>query len=171
MNVWIYDFFDENFANPKKSTSNRPFKSGENFDIDGVTYNVVKAWSFKDDTGLNKIDLDFAVVRMVKYRIPDTSTQFIHKCPAKKGAVTKLTREDVVKLKDKVGAKKISKEKQGRVKMKSYRVNIKGYGRGIKENDYVETTHFLHTAIARAVKQFKQDHTRVRFDEIHIKVI
>lgn len=104
----LFDHFDVERENPVTLKFSGLLRAGETFDVNDVTYRVTK---HKTQAGVPTL-----VVRMIRYKIPDTSTQFIHKCPAKKGAVEKLDREDVVKI-EATGTKL-----NGRVKMQSYNV-------------------------------------------------
>jgi len=112
----LYDFFDGDTENPTKMVFDRQLKTDEELKFDGVTYKVIEA-DFFDKHGT-------AVIRMTRYRIPDTSTQFVHKCPVKKKHMEKLDRDDVIKLEKKFGkkgaAKRVKQWKNGRTKMQSY---------------------------------------------------
>lgn len=76
---------------------------GDQFTIDGVTYSVEETDWFEDQGS------GTALVRMIRYRIPDTATTHVHKCPAKKEHIQQLSSDDVVKLENKHGAKKVKK--------------------------------------------------------------
>ena len=83
----IFDYFDQEFKNPKTFEFEKELKAGTTFTQNGVTYEVVK-------------EIKSAVIRMVKYQIPNTATQFIHKCPAKKRISQTIEKCDVMNLKD-----------------------------------------------------------------------
>lgn len=102
----LFDNFDVERTNPVTLKFSGLLKVGETFDVSDVTYRVTNRGT--------QAGVPFLIVRMIRYKIPDTSTQFIHKCPAKKGAVEKLDREDVIKI-EATGTKL-----NGRVKMQSY---------------------------------------------------
>lgn len=101
----LFDVFDEEKERPVKREFDEELEPGNEFTIDGVTYRVLT------------VDRPVAIVRMFKYKIPNTATQFVHKCPAKKGAFEKLGREDVVKLED---TKKRNLNTHERVKMQGH---------------------------------------------------
>ena len=104
----LFDEYDEDRQNPVTLKFAKILTEGKMFEVHDVRY-LVKA--VKQRAGVR-----IATVRMIRYKIPDTATQFIHKCPAKKGAVEKLDREDVVKI------EATGKKLNGRVKMQSYNV-------------------------------------------------
>ena len=55
--------------------------------------------------------------------------------------------------------------------MRLYKIYVKGYCKGTKEQDYIMKASSEATAVSRALKDFKADFKGLRFDEIHIKVI
>lgn len=105
----LFDSFDAQRENPIQLMFAKKLKEGNFFDVNDVRYKVegVKL----------RAGVPIATVRMVRYKIPDSATQFVHKCPAKKGAVERLDREDIVKIEAAQGKKMSS-----RVKMHSYNV-------------------------------------------------
>ena len=120
----LYDFFDDNTDNGIVRAFKEKLTDGQELKQDGVTYQVDQCDYWGPDNPMGKEPFGTAVFRMTRYLIPDTSTQFIHKCPAKKKAMEKMDNDDVVKLQEqhgKVGAeKRIKAWKQGRTKMQSY---------------------------------------------------
>lgn len=54
--------------------------------------------------------------------------------------------------------------------MKSFRINIKGYTKGVKEGDYMETASNRAVAVSRALKKFQKEFSRIQFDDVVIKV-
>lgn len=97
----LFDIFDRDRRNPIKRNFKNELQIGDEFVIDEVSYRVV-------------ITSQYAVVRMVKYKVPNTATQVIHKCPAKKEMLDGLSKEDCLKITD----PKIKKSfKSNRVKM------------------------------------------------------
>jgi len=101
----LYDVFDERRERPVRREFTNKLEPGSQFTIDDVTYRVVT------------LEPQVAVVRMLKYKIPNTATQFVHKCPAKKGAFEKLSKDDVMKLDD---LKKRNLKTHDRVKMQGH---------------------------------------------------
>lgn len=101
----LFDVFDEERERPVQKHFNNKLEPGSHFTIDDVTYRVVT------------LEPQVAVVRMLRYKIPNTATQFVHKCPAKKSALEKLGKEDVVKLDD---LKKRNLKTHDRVKMQGH---------------------------------------------------
>ena len=97
----LYDIFDRNKKNPVKRSFKKELCLGDEFTIDDVTYRVV-------------IIHRHAVVRMLKYKIPNTATQVVHKCPAKKEMLESLSKEDLLKITDPKVKKSL---KTGRVRM------------------------------------------------------
>lgn len=55
--------------------------------------------------------------------------------------------------------------------MRRYRVSIKGYCKGAKENTYSIEGSNLSVAVSRALKLFAKDFPRIRYDEVNIKVV
>jgi len=112
----LYDFFDENTEHPIKMKFDHKLVAGEELDFNDVTYTVAEA-DFFEKHGT-------AVTRMTRYKIPDTATQFVHKCPVKKKHMEKLDQDDVIKLEKQFGkdgaAKRVKAWKAGRAKMRSY---------------------------------------------------
>ena len=54
--------------------------------------------------------------------------------------------------------------------MKSFRIHIKGYTKGVKENIYNVTASNYGTAVNRALKSFRNDFPNQRYDNITIGV-
>lgn len=103
----LFDVYDKEKQNPV--TLNFPFQleKGKRFKRKDVSYRVV---SLKGKT---------AVVQMVRYKLANTATQFVHKCPAKRYAADKMTREDIVKLEKEQGKEKAAQIRNERVKIRS----------------------------------------------------
>lgn len=101
MEYTLFDVFDRKKSNPIKRTFKKELEIGDEFVIDEVTYRVL-------------IIERHTVVRMVKYKVPNTATQVVHKCPAKKEMIGALSKEDLLKITD---PKKKKELKSNRVKM------------------------------------------------------
>lgn len=99
----LFDSYDTEKENPVKRAFKKSLTKHEEIEFDGVTYRVTK------------VDKREAVLKMIRYQIPDTATQFVHKCPAKKSALEGMDREDIIKVEEKTGKKLTS-----RVKMSSH---------------------------------------------------
>lgn len=84
-------------------------KRGEVIENDGVEYVVVKKNSEKR----------WAVIRMTRYKIPNTSSQFVHKCPAKKDYSESLSQADIIKLQKKHGKEQTADIMNERVKIRA----------------------------------------------------
>ena len=97
----LFDIFDRDRRNPVTRTFKKELQIGDEFIIDEVTYRVV-------------IASQYAVVRMMKYKIPNTASQVVHKCPAKKEMIEGLSKEDCLKFKNPAQKKFI---KSSRIKM------------------------------------------------------
>lgn len=82
------------------------------FEHDNVEYRVIRTIQL-----IGKLPVIF--VRMFRYKIANTSTTFVHKCPAKKNASQKLSRDDQIKLEEKHGKAKLAKILNERVKIRS----------------------------------------------------
>lgn len=87
MEYTLFDVFDRKKLNPVKRSFKRELEIGDEFVIDEVTYRVL-------------IIERHAIVRMIKYKIPNTATQVVHKCPAKKEMLSQLSKEDLLKITD-----------------------------------------------------------------------
>lgn len=87
MEYTLFDVFDRKKANPVKRNFKKELEIGDEFVIDEVTYRVL-------------IVERHAIIRMIKYKIPNTATQVVHKCPAKKEMLGQLSKEDLLKITD-----------------------------------------------------------------------
>lgn len=112
MKLTVFDYWDKILENPKPLTLDRkgPLAVGDTLEFNDVTYKVERRFN-------NPRLGDCAVLKMVRYRIPDTATQFVHKCPAKKNAMDRMSREDLINLEQEQGKKATERMQQGRVKM------------------------------------------------------
>lgn len=108
----LFDYYDKEKVNPLAWSFEHIVERNETFEANGVIYKIVKRFKYETKRA--------AFVRMIKYKIPDESTQFVHKCPAHKSKMDKLSRDDVIKLEKKLGVKKVKALKTGRIKMRSY---------------------------------------------------
>lgn len=108
----FYDWFDDFTENPVSIKVPNALKAGDTFEQDGVTYKVKDAHVWHEERE------GAALVRMTRYRIADTSTQFVHKCPAKNRLTTKLTRDDVTRIDSDKGLAK--RKHWERVKLQSH---------------------------------------------------
>ena len=81
----LFDVFDRKKENPVTKELKEELQIGEEFTIEDVTYRVM-------------LLEPQAVVRMVRYKIPNTATQVVHKCPAKKEMLDNLSKEDFLKI-------------------------------------------------------------------------
>lgn len=120
----LIDFFDDKTENAIIHTFKKKLVVGETFKKDDVVYEIEDA-DWWHDRRKGK-----AIIRMVRYRIPNTATQFVHKCPAKKKAMEKLDKDDILQIEKKYGKKgaekRIKQWKAGRTKMNSHnKVEIK----------------------------------------------
>lgn len=106
----LFDFFDKEKENPVKRNFRKTLKKGKKFSIKGVTYKVVKV-SKKTNN---------AIIRMIKYRINNTATAVVHKCPARKSGMEAMDKGDIVELEEKIGSKIVDQWKKGRVKMQGH---------------------------------------------------
>ena len=110
----LIDWFDDVAGNPIELDLDEALELGDEFTVNDVTFSIEHIEYQINKKGFN------ALVRMRRYRIPDTQTQFVHKCPAKKGMMSKLSRDDVIKLEKSVGKKQVTSWKNGRMKFSSY---------------------------------------------------
>lgn len=117
----LIDFFDSEADKELQRDFSIKLERDMTFTINDVTYAVEHAEHYNavDDVTIGK-----AIVKMVRYRISDTATSFVHKCPVKKSSMEKLDRDDVLKLETKFGKKGATKRikawKTGRTKLQSY---------------------------------------------------
>lgn len=118
MKVIAFDFWDKERSNgveiePSK-LGIKNLKKNEMFIIEDVTYMISKVFTKKS------IKRKCIETKMLKYKIKDTVTTHVHKCPAKKGFMQKMTPESLKIMEDKFGKKTIKGWKEeGRVKMKT----------------------------------------------------
>lgn len=90
-------------------------KAKDKFKHRGVTYLLLEVNPKKKT----------AMARMWKYRLPDTSGQFVHKCPAKKNIESRLGKDDIIKLQDKYTDKQIAEIRNHRVKIRYHGAQLK----------------------------------------------
>jgi len=114
----LIDFFDDKTENVITRAFKKKLVVGQTFEKNDVVYSVEDSDWFSDRRKGK------AIIRMVRYRIPNTATQFVHKCPAKKKAMEKLDSDDVLQIEKKYGKagakKRIKQWKAGRTKMNSH---------------------------------------------------
>lgn len=108
----LFDYYDKQKINPLMWYFDHQLIRGETFEANDVTYRVFRRFRYLGKRA--------AFVKMVRYKIPDKSTQFVHKCPAHKSKVDSLSHGDIIKLEKKLGGKKVKALQTGRVKMRSY---------------------------------------------------
>jgi hypothetical protein len=107
------DWFDDDAANAVTQKLKKKLEVGDIFNINDVTFSVEHI----EYTDKKKAK---ALIRMRRYKIGNTQTQFVHKCPAKRDMMGKLSREDVIRMEENVGKKQVDSWKKGRVKLNSY---------------------------------------------------
>lgn len=114
----LVDYFDERTENTIKKVFKKKLVAGQQIEKNDVVY-IIEDADWWPDTRKGK-----AIIRMVRYKIPNTATSFVHKCPAKKKAMEKLDSDDVIKIEKKYGkkgaAKRIKQWKAGRAKLNSH---------------------------------------------------
>lgn len=71
----LYDIFDKKKANPVIIMFDHKLKKKEVFSLNDVSYKVVGRWK--------KNEKHYARIRMVKYKMSNTVTDMVHRCPAK----------------------------------------------------------------------------------------
>ena len=122
-NYWFIDFFDDDGNTFIEYELDNELEQDSIFTINDVTYQVEYVEHQLSVTD-EKWYAGMAIIRMIRYKLSDTSTSFVHKCPVKKSVMEKLDRDDVINLEKKfgkIGAKKrIEAWKIGRTKMRSY---------------------------------------------------
>jgi len=117
MNYTLFDYWDDSHKNPIPFSHEGSLIVGTTFDVNDVTYRVMERFR---GPAIGEV----AVVKMVRYKIADTATQFVHKCPAKKKAWDKFTAEDIVKLEEQRGRKVTDQMQMQRVKMRALQTEI-----------------------------------------------
>lgn len=118
MKVTSFDFWDNERKNPivinTKDFNIKKVKKGERFTVDDVTYFINKTFKKKGYEG------KCIETKMIKYKIKNTVTTHVHKCPAKKGMMQRMTPETLELMAEKFGKKNVdSWFKEGRTKMKT----------------------------------------------------
>ncbi len=120
----LYDYYDVNTENGKEMSFTLQLTIGQKIRKDNVTYKILECDYWGDGKSTSGKAYGRAIIQMTRYKIPDSATQFIHKCPAKKKAMEKIDADDVIKLEKKFGkkgaAKRIKSWKAGRAKLQSY---------------------------------------------------
>lgn len=74
-NYTLYDYYDKKMERPVHREFENSLSINDSFSIDDVEYKVTK-------TLVLDATRPIAFIRMTKYKIPNTSTQFMHFCPA-----------------------------------------------------------------------------------------
>ncbi len=114
----LIDYFDERTENTVKRVFPKRLLVGQVIEKNDVAY-IIEDVDWWPETRKGK-----AIIRMVRYKIPNTATSFVHKCPAKKKAMEKLDSNDVIKIEKKYGKKgaekRIKQWKAGRAKLNSH---------------------------------------------------
>lgn len=111
----LVETYDNEAINEVEHVFKFPLKVNQEFTIDDVTYIVEHAeWYPTEKYGK-------ALVRMTRYRIPDTATQFVHKCPAMERYMSGISKEDIMKFEARFGSKTVEGLKKGRVKMRHHK--------------------------------------------------
>ncbi len=109
----LFDFFDKSHSHPIERTFETPLQEGSEFTIEGVTYKVVGRLNVMFMGPVKFGNVPSLEVRMTRYKVENSSTQFVHKCPAKPDGSSKITDDDMMKFDPK---------KQKRVKLRTYNV-------------------------------------------------
>jgi len=109
----LVDLWDHNAENEITINMKFHLKPNDIFTIEQVTYQVEEVDFFED------IAEGKAVIRMIRYRIPDTATTTVHRCLAKKEHFDTMSSTDLIRLEERYGAKKV-KAWSGKVKLKTY---------------------------------------------------
>lgn len=104
--LWDYYDLDRVGRSPELGFS-KQLKNADRFEFDGVTYEVT-------DVMRGGPKHSAVIVKMVRYQIPDTATQFVHKCPAKKDADSSMSRDDIMKI----PAKRVKMQSHNRLEIK-----------------------------------------------------
>ena len=108
----LFDFHDVGYCNPKHYDSKKKLRVSDQFNLDSVTYMVTKKFKHHLHSGV------CLVVKMIRYKIPNDATTFVHKCPALKGQMTNMNVKHLKILIEKHGEDKVEEWlKTGRVKM------------------------------------------------------
>jgi hypothetical protein len=118
MKVTAFDFWDTErelgVEIDMEEVGLKRLKKNEMFIIDDVTYIVTKVFK-KKSMGKGKL----IETRMVKYKVPNTVTTHVHKCPAKMVQMKNISVEERKKMVSKYGESTVNGwQLSGRVKLK-----------------------------------------------------
>jgi len=105
----LHDRFDRDKKNPVNISFEKPLVKGDTFTLNDVTYKVIKSPS----------KYNVVIIKMIKYKIENTATSIVHKCPARATMSRELTENKIVEMKKKYGDKIVDNFLSGRVKMHS----------------------------------------------------
>lgn len=119
MKVTAFDYWDkERGLGVQLDTEEhgiKELKKNVMFTIEDVTYLITKIFKKKKNFGNEKL----VETRMVKYKIPNTVTTHVHKCPAKLKEMENLSVEGRKMLVGKYGENTVNQwQLTGRVKLK-----------------------------------------------------
>jgi len=101
MEYTLFSKYDEKKERPIKKEIEKKINVNNEICIDDVYYKVIKKYESR------KLG-PCLIVDMVRYKINNTTTTIVHKCPALNNAVKKLDEHDFKKLKEKYSEKKIN---------------------------------------------------------------
>jgi len=114
MKVIAIDSYDTDKVNPVEIDlpNSIVLQKGNEFDLNDVTYKIESMDFKKKDT--------YLTLKMIRYKISNTTTTIVHKCPARKNQFQKLPPATIDIMKEKYGKKSVeSWQRDGRMKMGS----------------------------------------------------
>jgi len=111
MKVTVFDSYDKERLNPVELDL-KEVKKDASFTMNDVTYVVQKVFKKRGIKG------KCVELKMIAYKIANTTTTFAHKCMAKKGQMQKIKPETKDLLIQKYGKHTVDAWEQGRNKMK-----------------------------------------------------
>lgn len=104
----LFDSYDSDKENPILLSFETPLEKSKKFTINDVTYKVIKMGKKKN-----------VIIKMIKYKIDNTATSIVHKCPKKDELNAQLTDDKIETFRKKHGDKAVDTLMSSRVKLHS----------------------------------------------------
>jgi hypothetical protein len=104
-----FDFFDPNRTRQVSITLRVDTQLGHEIELGDVTYQVIDSFEHKGERAL--------VLKAIRQRVDDTTTQIIHKCPARREMLLNLSNSGKTTLKEKLGEQRFARAVSERVRL------------------------------------------------------
>ena len=106
MKYRFHEFFDQEGDKPIELNLNFTPVVGTIFELDDVEYQI------------DHLEGHMGIIKMIRYKVANTATQIVHKCPAIKNILNKMDRDDVVSFNENIT--KNPESKKSRIRFNSH---------------------------------------------------